>query len=71
VRAYNGQSSRWYKAAMKQKAGMTKDVVFQPANIEVQDAIDAAYRAKYSSSFYLKPMIGSQAKPATVEISPR
>jgi hypothetical protein len=77
VRAYNGQSSRWYKAAMRQKAGritaagMTKDVVFQPANIEPQDAIDAAYGAKYSKSPYLKPMIGSQAQSATVEISPR
>ena len=76
VRAYNGQSSRWYEAAMRQKAGritaagMTKDVVFQPANIEVQDAIDAAYGAKYSKSPYLKPMIGSQAQSATVEISP-
>jgi hypothetical protein len=77
VRAYNGQSSRWYKAAMRQKegritaAGMTRDVVFHPANVEVQAAIDAGYRAKYSSSPYLKPMIGSQAQSATVEISPR
>ncbi len=52
MRAYNGQSSRWYKAAMRQKAGritaagMTRDVVFQPANIEVQDAIDASYRGQ-------------------------
>jgi hypothetical protein len=77
VRAYNGQSSRWHKAAMRQKAGsitaagMTREVVFQPADIEVQDAIDAAYRAKYGSSPYLKPMIASQAQSATVEISPR
>ncbi|MGB8538531.1 MAG: DUF2255 family protein [Acidobacteriaceae bacterium] len=77
VRAYNGQSSRWHKAAMRQKAGsisaagMTRDVVFQPADIEVQDEIDAAYRAKYSSSPYLKPMIASQAQSATVEIAPR
>jgi hypothetical protein len=77
VRAYNGHASRWYKAAMRQKngritaAGMTRDVMFRPADIEVQDAIDAAYRAKYGSSSYLKPMIGSQAQSATVEISPR
>jgi hypothetical protein len=77
VRAYNGQSSRWYQAAMRQKAGritaagLTRDVVFQPADIEVREAIDAAYRTKYSSSPYLKPMIGSQAQSATVEISPR
>jgi hypothetical protein len=77
VRAYNGQSSRWHKAAMRQKAGsitaagMTREVVFQHADIEVQDAIDAAYRAKYGSSPHLKPMIASQAQSATVEISPR
>jgi len=77
VRAYNGQSSRWYKAAMRLKggsitgAGMTRDVVFRPAPIEVQSVIDAAYKAKYSNSDYLKPMIGHQAQSATVEILPR
>lgn len=77
VRAYNGQSSRWYKAAMRQKegritaAGMTKDVAFQPGNIKAQDAVDAAYRTKYSNSPYLKPMVESQAQSATVLVSPR
>jgi hypothetical protein len=77
VRAYNGQSSRWYKAAMRQKegritaAGMTRDVVFQHGNIEAQGAIDAAYRTKYSDSPYLKPMVESQAQSATVLVSPR
>jgi hypothetical protein len=77
VRAYNGQSSRWYKAAMRQKearitaARMAWDVVFRPASVEVHAAIDAAYRVKYKSSAYLEPMIGSQAQSATVEISPR
>ena len=77
VRAYNGQLSRWYKAAMRQKggrirtAGITSEVVFQPASNEAQSAIDAAYRLKYSSSPYLKPMIGYQAQSATVEIVPR
>jgi hypothetical protein len=76
VRAYNGQASRWYKAAMRQKkgritaAGMTKDVVFQRGNIEAQGAIDVAYRTKYSNSPYLKPMVESQAQSATVLISP-
>ncbi|SRR6266851_3114334 len=37
VRAYNGQNSRWYQAAMRQKAGritvasMTKEVTFEPS----------------------------------------
>lgn len=77
VRAYNGRSSRWYKAAMRQKygritaAGMTRDVAFQPGTIEAQDAIDAAYRTKYSNSPYLKTMVESQAQSATVLVSPR
>ena len=38
VRAYNGKNSRWYQAAMRQKAGriavadMTKEVAFEPIN---------------------------------------
>src|SRR5262245_45061522 len=38
VRGYNGQQSRWYQAAIRQKAGriraagMTKDVVFEPVD---------------------------------------
>jgi hypothetical protein len=36
VRGYNGQNSRWYQAAVRQKAGritaagMTKEVGFEP-----------------------------------------
>ena len=77
VRAYNGTASRWYQAALKQKAGqitaagMTKDVTFAPASGELQDAIDSAYRAKYSSSPYLRPMIGDKARAATMHITPR
>src|SRR5437868_14809487 len=61
VRAYNGQDSRWYKSAIQQKAGritaagMTKDVAFEPVQGSINDRIDDAYAAKYSSSPYLKP----------------
>ena len=50
VRAYNGQNSRWYKAAMRQRAGritaagMTKEVTFEPVTGEINDRIDDAYR---------------------------
>jgi hypothetical protein len=77
VRAYNGRSSRWYQAASKQKAGQvtvagqTTDVSFEQVSGEINDRIDAAYRAKYSSSPYLKPMIGDRARAATVRISPQ
>jgi hypothetical protein len=54
VRAYYGQNSRWYQAAVRQKAGritvagMTKEVNFDPV-VEgpTNDIIDNAYRKKY------------------------
>jgi hypothetical protein len=77
VRAYNGQSSRWYQAARRQKAGqitaasMTKDVVFEPVDGAINDRVDDAYRTKYCGGPYPKPMIGVQARSATMKISPR
>ena len=77
VRAYNGQSSRWYRAAMRQKAGriiaagLTKEVSFEPVDGQINDLIDDAYRAKYRGSPYLSPMIGARARSATVQITPR
>lgn len=76
VRAYNGKDSRWYKAALRQKAGritaagMTKEVAFEPVDGQINDRIDDAYRAKYQNSPYLKPMIGERARAATVKTTP-
>ena len=59
VRGYNGQQSRWYRAATQQKAGriraagMTKEVRFEPVDGPMNDRIDDAYRAKYANSPYL------------------
>ncbi len=77
VRGYNGQNSRWYQAAVRQKAGkiiaagMTKDVIFEPVDGLINDRIDDAYRTKYRGSPYLKAMIGNRARAATVKIMPR
>jgi hypothetical protein len=77
VRGYNGTKSSWYQAALRQKAGritaagMTKEVAFEPVNGSVNDSVDEAYRAKYSASPYLKPMISARARAATVRIMPR
>jgi hypothetical protein len=77
VRSYNGQAGRWYQAAMKQKsgsitaAGMTKEVSFEPVSGSLNDIIDEAYRSKYASSPYLKPMISADARDATVRVVPR
>jgi hypothetical protein len=77
VRSYNGKSGRWYQAALKQKAGrisaagMTKEVSFEPVSGTLSDRIDDAYRSKYASSPYLKPMISARARDATVQVLPR
>jgi hypothetical protein len=77
VRAYNGRSSRWYKAAMRRKAGritavgITKEVAFEPVDGAINDRIDHAYRAKYKGSPYLSPMIATRARSATVKVMPR
>lgn len=77
VRGYNGRSSRWYQAALRQKAGriiaagLTREVAFEPVDGAINALIDDAYRAKYRGSPYLQPMIGARARSATVRISPR
>jgi hypothetical protein len=77
VRGYNGQNSSWYRAAVTQKAGrirvagLEREVEFEPVVGEVNDCIDEAYRAKYSSSPYLAAMIGKRARAATVKITTR
>lgn len=76
VRAYNGINSRWYQSACRQKAGRIKaagktiDVRFKPLEGAINDAIDAAYKKKYSNSPYLLPMINNRARAATVKIIP-
>ena len=76
VRAYNGEASRWYQAALRQKAGritaagMTKEVTFERVDGAVNDRIDDGYRAKYKGSPYLPPMIEVRARSATVKVIP-
>jgi len=78
VRAYYGLRSRWYQAALSQKAGrvtvagMTRDVAFDPvATAALSDAIDDAYRRKYAGSQYLGHMIAAGSRAATMKITPR
>lgn len=77
VRAYNGQNSRWYHAAVLQKAGritvagMMREVIFEPVAGPIDDLIDQAYQKKYAGSPYLGSMTSSRARSATVRIAPR
>lgn len=76
TRAYIGKESRWYKAAINQKAGkiqgagMERKVRFEPeTDAETNRKIDEAYKEKYKGDEYLEPMIGEGPKAATVKIT--
>lgn len=77
ARAYDGVTSRWYQAALRQKAGriiaagMTREVNFEKIDGAINDRIDAAYREKYKGSSYLSAMISARSRAATVRILPR
>jgi hypothetical protein len=77
VRAASGQQSRWYQAAISQKAGRVRvagkfyEVTFEPVGSEVDVAIDAAYEEKYPGSSAVPIMQGEGPTSATVRISPR
>ena len=77
VRPYSGKDSRWYQAALRQKAGritaagMTKEVSFEPVDGSINDLVDDAYCTKYRGSPYLKPMISELARSATVKVMPK
>ncbi len=77
VRAYNGRDSRWYRSALRMKAGrvvaagFTTEVAFEPVDGPINDRIDEAYRRKYGANEYLQSMIGERARSATVRVAPR
>ena len=76
VRGYSGMTHSLAQAAIKQRAGREQwgsviDVAFEPVAGPTNDAIDSAYRAKYSTSQYLRPMISDRARAATVRVLPR
>ncbi|USS86077.1 DUF2255 family protein [Fructilactobacillus cliffordii] len=78
VRAYNGQNSSWYQAAMQQGAGkihlagQNYEVKFEGVSNtpELDRAISAAYQTKYANSPYLPPMLKEGPVGATVKIIP-
>ena len=59
------------KAGRITAAGLTREVTFEKVEGAIDDRIEDVYRAKYHSSPHLKPMIGTQARSATVKITPR
>ena len=78
VRSWRGRTSRWFRGSQDRHeghirgGGVDKDVVFAEVD-DVNDEIDAAYRAKYDryDATYVDPMVGPEARAATIKLVPR
>jgi len=78
VRSWRGRGSTWFRGAQDRHeghiraGGVEKDVVFVEVD-DLNDEIDAAYRAKYDryGANYVDPMIGPEASAATIKLVPR
>jgi hypothetical protein len=78
VRSWRGRTSRWFRGSQDRHeghiraGGVDKDVVFAEVD-DVNDEIDAAYRAKYDryDATYVDPMVGPEARAATIKLVAR
>ena len=78
VRSWRGRTSTWFRGSQDRHeghiraGGVEKDVVFAEVD-DVNDEIDAAYRAKYDryGATYVDPMVGPNARAATIKLVPR
>jgi hypothetical protein len=80
VRSYKGRTSAWFRGTQArheghiQAGGIEKDVTFvEEADPNLNDQIDAAYRAKYRryAASYVDPMVSPEARAATIKLVPR
>ena len=78
VRSWRGTGGRWFRAAQAsheariRASGLEKDVVLEDAGDDVNDPVDAAYRAKYGRyTGYVGSMVRSEARATTLRLVPR
>lgn len=78
VRSVNGPDSAWYRGTRQRHqgrisaGGVERDVDFVDADHGIDDAIDGAYRAKYSYfRTGLDRIIGAGARSTTIRLVPR
>ena len=79
VRSRRGRTSTWFRGVQDRHeghisaGGVDKDLRFEEAGHDVNDAIDAAYRTKYDryDARYVDPMVGPDARAATIRLVPQ
>ena len=79
ARAVNGRASAWFRGVQErheghiQAGGVEKDVTFVDADHDLNDQIDAAYRAKYRryAASIINSVVSPAARSATITLTPR
>ncbi len=79
VRSYRGRRGGWFRSVLRRPeghirvGGFTREVAFEEPDDAGHDAIDQTYRARYThyGSSYVEPMVGLDAKAATLRLVAR
>ena len=79
VRSVKGPTGAWFRGTQERHegriraGGVEKDVTFVNADHDIDDAVDAAYRAKYRryAGTILNSVLTPQARSTTIKLVPR
>ena len=79
VRSVKGPSGAWFRGTKErhegriQAGGVEKEVTFVDADHDIDDQVDAAYRAKYRryAGSILNSVLTPQARSTTIKLTPR
>jgi hypothetical protein len=79
VRSVRGRSGHWFRGTQERHegrigaAGAQQDVTFVDADHDIDDEVDAAYRAKYRryAGSILNSVLTPEARSTTVKLVPR
>jgi len=79
VRSVNGRSSQWFRGTQErhkgriQAGGVRQDVAFVDVGHDLDDEVDAAYRAKYRryAGSILNSVLTPKARSTTMKLVPR
>jgi hypothetical protein len=79
VRSWRGRTAAWFRRVQARPeghvraGGVDRDVALVAADPTVEDALDAAYRAKYgrSGGSYIDQMVSAPARSTTLRLVPR
>jgi hypothetical protein len=79
VRSVKGRSGQWFRGAHERHegriraGGVQQDVTFVDADHDIDDEVDAAYRAKYRryAGSILNSVLTAGARSSTIQVVPR